>query len=56
MGKEPHVRDMTEIGAIIHQLHLTHYQTTNFRLFRTEKILQTTILDLTKMTESYSNG
>ena len=35
---------------------LTHYQTTNFRLFQTEKSLQTTISDLTKMAESYPNG
>ena len=33
---------------------LTHYQTTNFRLFQIER-LQTTISNLTKMAESYSN-
>ena len=33
---------------------LTHYQTTNFRLFQTES-LQTTISNFTKMAESYPN-
>ena len=34
---------------------LTHYQTTNFRLFQTEKSLQTTISNLTKIAEKLSN-
>ena len=34
---------------------LTHYQTTNFRLFQTESS-QTTISNLMKMAESYPNG
>ena len=33
---------------------LTHYQTTNFRLFQTEKSLQTTISNLTKMSKKLS--
>ena len=32
---------------------LTHYQTTNFRLFQTENLI---ILNLMKMAESYPNG
>ena len=35
------------------RFYLTHYQTTNFRLFQTRKGLQTTISNLTKMAESY---
>ena len=33
---------------------LTHYQTTNFKLFQTES-LQTTISNLMKMAEGYPN-
>ena len=36
--------------------YLTHYQTTNCRLFQTKKSLQTTISNFTKMAESYPNG
>ena len=35
---------------------LTYYQTKTFRLFQTERVLQPTISNLTKMAESYPNG
>ena len=34
---------------------LTHYQTTNFRLFQTERVCRRQISNLTKMAKSYGN-